>query len=75
MSINLSLDLSQLKALIGQCELDEKLELIRVLEKDTYPVRFSQLLERLKLNDLTIEEITSEVETVRAKRYNGQKKA
>jgi hypothetical protein len=72
--MNLSLDLNQLKTLIGQRDISEKLELIRVLEKETYPIRFRQLLERMKIKDLTMDEITSEVEAVRTQRYNEKKK-
>ena len=70
----MSLDLNQLKTLIGQRDITEKLELIRVLEKETYPIRFRQLLERIKIKDLTMDEITSEVEAVRTQRYNEKKK-
>ena len=72
--MNLSLDFNQLKTLIGQRDINEKLELIRVLEKETYPIRFRQLLERMKIKDLTMDEITSEVEAVRTQRYNEKKK-
>ncbi len=72
--MNLSPDLNQLKTLIGQRDISEKLELIRVLEKETSPIRFRQLLERMKIKDLTMDEITSEVEAVRTQRYNEKKK-
>jgi len=75
MSLNSSIDLNQLKRLIGQRDIDEKLELIRQLEKDTYPIRFRQLLKRMKIEELTFDEVTSEVETVRTQRYNAKKKA
>lgn len=75
MSLSSSIDLNQLKRLIGQRNINEKLELIRVLEKDTYPIRFRQLLKRMKMDDLSYDEITSEVESVRTHRYNAKKKA
>jgi len=75
MGVSSSIDLDQLKRLIGQRDISEKLELIRELEKDTYPIRFRQLLKRLKIDDLTLDEITSEVELVRSQRYNAKKKA
>lgn len=75
MSVSPSIDLDQLKHLIGQRSINEKLELIRVLEKDTYPIRFRQLLERMKIDDLTLDEVISEVESVRTQRYNASKKA
>ena len=73
MSVNLSININQLKQLIAQCNLDDKIELIRLLEKDTFPVRFKKFLGKLEINDLTLEEITSEVELVRRRRYNAQK--
>jgi hypothetical protein len=74
MSVSSSIDLDQLKRLIGQRNINEKLELIRVLEKDTYSIRFRQLLKRMKIDDLTLDEITTEVESVRTQRYNAKKK-
>ncbi len=53
--------------------MNDKIELIRLLEKETFPVRFKNLLNKLKTDDLTLEEITSEVEIVRRQRYNAQK--
>lgn len=72
MSVNLSININQLKRLITQCDLDEKIELIRFLEKDTFPVRFKELLTKLRTDELTLEEITTEVETVREQRFNAQ---
>ncbi len=69
MSVNLSLDFSQLKSLVSQCELEEKVELIHILEKETFPVRLKQLLNKTRTDDLTLEEITAEVEIVRQSRY------
>lgn len=73
MPIDSSVDLHQLKRLIGQRTIDEKLELVRVLEKETYPIRFRKLLKRMKINNLTIDDITSETESVRAHRFNARK--
>ena len=75
MSINSSIDFNQLKRLVGQRDVDEKLELIRVLEKYTYPIRFRQLLKRMKIDELTFDEVTAEVEATRTRRYNAKKKA
>jgi len=74
MSVSSSIDLNQLKRLIGQRNINEKLELIRALEKDTYPIRFRQLLKRMKIDALTFDEITDEVEFVRTQRFNAKKK-
>lgn len=69
MNLSLSINFNQLKSLITQCGIEEKVEILRILEKDTFPLRFNQLLNKIRTDDLTLEEITAEVETVRQKRY------
>jgi len=69
MSATLALDLEQLKLLIGQCPIEEKVELIRYLEKETFEIRFRRLLQRLRTANIKLDDITREVETVRRKRY------
>ena len=69
MSATLAIDLEQLKMLINQCPMEEKVELIRFLESETFEIRFRRLLERLKSSEISIEDITGEVESVRQKRY------
>lgn len=69
MSATLALDLEQLKLLIGQCPIEEKVELIRYLEKETFEIRFRRLLQRLRTADIKLDEITREVESVRQERY------
>jgi len=64
------LDFSQLKTIIAQCNLEEKLELLQFLEKDTFSVRFNKFLESVKTDELTLEEITQEVEAVRQANYH-----
>ena len=73
MNPNLAIDFNQLKSIITQCEIKEKIEIIQMLEKDTFPQRFNQLLNKTKTDDLTLEDITAEVETVREKRYSAKK--
>lgn len=36
MSISLAINFNQLKSLITQCEIEEKTEIIRILEKETF---------------------------------------
>lgn len=67
MNLSLSIDFNQLKTLIAQCGIEEKTELARMLEKDTFPARFNRLLKKIKTDELTLEEITAEVERVREK--------
>lgn len=73
MDITLSIDFNQLKSLITQCGIEEKTEIVQMLEKDTFPHRFNKFLDKIRTNDLTLEEITDEVESVRGKRYSGRK--
>ncbi len=73
MSLSLAVDFDQLKSLITQCGIDEKTEIIQMLEKDTFSHRFNRLLSNMKADDLSLEEITAEVETVREKRYSAKK--
>ncbi|MBF0258986.1 MAG: hypothetical protein HQK62_09130 [Desulfamplus sp.] len=73
MNLSLSIEFSQLKSLITQCGIEEKIEIIHFLEKDTFPFRFNHLLKNLKSEELSLEEITAEVESVRQKRYNEKK--
>jgi hypothetical protein len=68
MSISLSIDFNQLKSMITQCGIEEKAELVRMLERDTFPLRFQQLLSKLRTDELTLDEITAEVESVRERR-------
>ena len=72
MNLSLSIDFNQLKALITQCGIEEKTEIVRMLEKDTFPARFTRLLKNIKTDELTLEEITAEVETVREKRHHAK---
>jgi hypothetical protein len=73
MSINLSIDFNQLKSLIRQCEIEEKAEIVRMLEKDTFPLRFRRFLDKIETDELTLEDITAEVETIREKRYRAKR--
>ncbi len=77
MNNNSSIDFEQLKALVKQCGLEEKIQLVRILEEETFPDRFKRILEKLRTDaeDLTFEEITAEVETVRQERYDAERQA
>ena len=74
MNLSLTIDFNQLKSLITQCGTEEKTEIVRMLEKDTFPLRFNQLLSKIRTDDLTLEEITAEVEAVRKERYSEKRK-
>jgi aromatic ring hydroxylase len=71
-TVHLKFDFNQLLAMVEQCNINQKMAIIKALEKDTYKARFKQLLDELKENDLTPDEVTTEVELVRKKRYNAK---
>ena len=67
MNLSLTIDFNQLKSLITQCGIEEKTQIVQMLEKDTLPLRFNQFMNRIRTDELTLKEITAEVETVREK--------
>jgi uncharacterized protein YqgV (UPF0045/DUF77 family) len=70
MNISISIDFSQLKTVIEQCDMNEKLELLQLLEKDTFSMRFKQFLHQVKTDELSMEDISAEVEAVRQAKFN-----
>lgn len=72
MNVSISIDFSQLKTVISQCNLQEKLELLQLLEKDTFSVRFNEFLRSVQTDELSLEDITQEVEAVRQANYHAR---
>ncbi|MBF0235365.1 MAG: hypothetical protein HQK65_20370 [Desulfamplus sp.] len=72
MNLTLAIDFNQLKSLIAQCGIDEKKEIVRMLEKDTFPIRLNRFLNKIKTDELSLDEITEEVEVVRRRRYGSK---
>ena len=68
-SINIELDKNQFFKIINQLDYDDKLELFNELKKSLFLKRFNKLLKSTQTNELSIEEITQEVESVRKQRY------
>ncbi len=56
--------------IIQQMKQEDKIDLLEQLKENTFPERFEQLLASLKTDELTLEEITKEVEEVRQKRFD-----
>ena len=73
MSISVSIDFAQLKNAVAQCNVKEKMELLRLLENETFPNRFKQFLEQVKTDELTLDDITAEVEAVRQARFDARR--
>lgn len=73
MSISVSIDFMQLKNAVAQCNAEEKMELLHLLEHETFPNRFKQFLEKVKTDELSLDEITAEVEAARQARFDARR--
>jgi len=69
MTATIKMDLEQVKGLISQFSIKEKEDLARYLDSLTLKYRFKKLLLAKKDIPISYEEITKEVEKVRADRY------
>lgn len=69
MPASMDLDLDQVKSLILQLNIEEKIELSEYLDKLTLKNRFERFFNSFKEIPLTFNDITSEVETVRKERH------
>lgn len=68
-SYSLNLNSEQILNLFRQLSYDDKLLIINELKLNTFKERFQNLLDSLKTDDLTWDDITNEVEEVRKNRY------
>ncbi len=66
---NIELDKSQIFNLIRQLDTDDKIELLNSLQESTYVKRFEKLLDSLRTDKISLDDITKEVESIRQKRY------
>lgn len=66
---NIELDKSQIFNLIRQLDTDDKIELLNSLQESAYVKRFEKLLNSLRTDKISPDDITKEVESVRQKRY------
>jgi len=66
---NIELDKSQIFNLIRQLDSDDKIELLNSLQESTFVKRFEKLLDSLRTDKISLDDITKEVESVRQKRY------
>lgn len=67
--IQIELDKKQVMRIFNQLDDKEKLEIFNKLKKSLFLKRFDQLLETTRTDQITLEEITAEVESVRKNRY------
>ena len=68
-TIQLNLEKSQFLSIFNTMDYTDKLEIYNDLKKSLFLNRFDNLLRSLQTNELSMEEITKEVEIVRKKRY------
>jgi hypothetical protein len=72
-AINIELDKSQFLKIIHQLDDNDKLELFNELKKSLFLKRFNKLLMSTRTIELSMDEITKEVESVRKQRYEDGK--
>ena len=68
-AINIELNKSQFLRIINQLDDNDKFELFNELKKSLFLKRFNKLLNSTQTDELTFDEITNEVETIRQQRY------
>jgi hypothetical protein len=68
-TINIELGKNQFIKMINNLNDSDKFEIYKELRKSLFLKRFNRLLKSTRTSELTLEEITKEVEYVRKKRY------
>jgi len=69
-SYNIQLDKSQIISILSQMSDNDKVDLLKKLQESTWVKRFEKLLTSLRTDEISIDDITKEVEDVRQKRFN-----
>lgn len=72
MEANIKLSFTQLMELVKKLPGEQKLKLSRELEKDSIQSKLTELLTSFRTEDLTMDDITNEVEQVRKQKYDQQ---
>lgn len=70
MEANIELSFPQLLELVKKLPSEQKLKLSKELEKETIQSKLTELLTSFRTNDLTMDQITEEVEKVRQLKYD-----
>lgn len=68
-AIQIEIKKSQFLRILNQLDEKDKLELFYELRKSLFLKRFNKLLQSTRTDELTMDEITQEVESVRKDRY------
>lgn len=69
-SYNIQIDKSQIFSILSQMSDNDKVDLLKKLQESTWLKRFEKLLTSLRTDEISIDDITKEVEEVRQKRFN-----
>ena len=72
-SLNIRLNYSQILELARQLSDDDKVQLNRELAAEVRKIELQRLLQVFKNDEISLEEISSEVELVRQARYEARK--
>jgi len=68
-TVNIELDKSQFIRIINRLDDKDKLDIFNELKKSLFLKRFNKLLKSTRTSELSLDEITKEVESVRKNRY------
>jgi len=69
-TFNIELDKDQFLMVLNKMSDTDKMEIYNELKKSLFLKRFNSLLESTMTNELSMDEITREVESVRKQRYD-----
>ncbi len=72
-ALNIDITYDQVLSIVKSMPTQQKVKLSKELEKEGIRSRLSSLLKDFKSDDLSLDEIEREVETVRQKIYEGKK--
>jgi hypothetical protein len=72
MQIITNIETDQLIDAIGEMPIEDKLKLYDKIKDDIFEFRFREILDQLKTDELSEEEILQEVENVRSERYKNR---
>ncbi|MCA1760311.1 MAG: hypothetical protein LC658_11130 [Bacteroidales bacterium] len=68
-AIELKIEKRQFLKMLSQLNENDRFEIYTELKKTLFLKRFNQLLKTTRTNELSLEDITNEVESVRKQRY------
>ncbi len=68
-AIELKIEKRQFLKMLSQLDENDRFDIYTELKKSLFLKRFNQLLKTTRTNELSLEDITNEVESVRKQRY------